>query len=109
MLSYDLAMDLHSPGPELTERNRELLAARGNWPPGALEACRDLEHRHPGWHAWWTDRPWRRDGDVPDGPAYGAAPVSRPPVGHSLYAVTADELAGLIGKADEERAALRWR
>lgn len=93
-------MDLPDP-----ERNREILAERGSWPPGALDACRDLERRHPGWHAWWTDHPWRRDRDVPDGPAYGAAHVTG--MADSLYAVTPEELSRLIQATEEERRRTR--
>ncbi len=44
--------ELAPPGPELAERNRELIAERLKWPEGALEACRDLEDRSPPWHCW---------------------------------------------------------
>lgn len=87
------------------EHNREILAERSCWPPGALDNCRDLERRHPGWHAWWTDHPWRRDGNVPDRPAYGAAHVAG--VADSLYAASPDELAGLIRAAEEEHRRTR--
>lgn len=91
------------------ERNREILAERGHWPDGALASCRQLESRCPGWHCWWSERPWRRDGDVPDGPAFGA---SRTGAGlmDSLYAVTPGELAEKIRAAEEEHRALHpWR
>lgn len=39
---------------DLVEQNRELIAQRQNWPPGALEAVRGLEGRYPGWSAWYT-------------------------------------------------------
>ena len=91
------------------ERNREILAERAGWPAGTLEACRDLEHRHPGWHCWWSARPWRRDGDVPDGAAFGAAPHSRG-LADSLYATTPDELRHLIEQAEKElREMYPWR
>lgn len=89
------------------ERNREILAERGHWPPGALDHCRDLERRHPGWHAWWSGKPWRRDGKVPDGPAYGAARNTG--MMDSLYAVTPDELSEMIREAEEDhRCARPW-
>jgi hypothetical protein len=91
------------------ERNREILAERGHWPPGALAAVRELEQRNPGWYAWWTARPWRRDGKVPNGPAFGAAPVNgrRP---DSLYAETPGELARLIHESiEEDRRLYPWR
>lgn len=30
--------------------NRRTAAERENWPHGALQACQDIQHRHPGWH-----------------------------------------------------------
>lgn len=87
---------LHEPGPELAEKNRELLAERGGWPPEALATVRQLERRHPGWHCWWTPRPWRKDGNVPDGPAYGADRARRAQAGGALYAATPGELAEMI-------------
>lgn len=96
------------PGPELAERNREIIAARCGWPDGALAAVRELEKRFPGWHSWWTDHPWRRDGNVPDGPAYGAARTSGGPA-DSLYAATPGGLAEMICQAEErDRAARPW-
>ena len=88
------------------ERNREIIARRGCWPPGALTVVRELEARFPAWYAWWTPKPWRADGNVPDGPAFGAALIHNTRAGCSLYATTPEELAQLIHKADEERAAL---
>lgn len=35
--------------PEEVARNEEILAERLCWPEGALEACRDLQKRYPGW------------------------------------------------------------
>lgn len=40
-------------GPELRERNRELLAERLHWPKGALEVTRRLEAVNPGTSVWW--------------------------------------------------------
>lgn len=84
------------------ERNREIIASRLAWPDGALAACRDLEHRHPDWHCWWTDRPWRHDGNVPDGPCFGAAPDRHRPA-DSLYAASPAALAEAIEAADDTR------
>jgi hypothetical protein len=43
---------------EFKERNREILAERLKWPPGALEAARALEVQHPGYAVYWgTGRP----------------------------------------------------
>lgn len=38
---------------ELRRRNRQILAERLRWPDGALQACAELESRHPGWHVSW--------------------------------------------------------
>jgi hypothetical protein len=40
-------------GPELRERNREVLAERLHWPDGALEVTRQLEVMNPGTSVWW--------------------------------------------------------
>lgn len=40
-------------GPELRERNREILAERLHWPNGALEVTRHLEVMNPGTSVWW--------------------------------------------------------
>jgi hypothetical protein len=40
-------------GPELRERNREILAERLHWLDGALEVCRQLEVMYPGTSVWW--------------------------------------------------------
>lgn len=37
----------------LRAQNRALLAERLRWPEGALQACQELEQRHPGWHVHW--------------------------------------------------------
>lgn len=38
---------------ELARRNQRILAGKFRWPDGALEACWDLENRHPGWRVSW--------------------------------------------------------
>ena len=78
------------------ERNRELLAERLGWPDGAVDACRQVEAGHPGWHVWWSQNPWRRDGGVPAGPAYGATHADWHRGEPSLYATAPDGLASLI-------------
>lgn len=82
--------------PAVQERNRKLIAARLGWPDGALDACRQLEAARPGWYAWWSRNPWRRDGKVPPGPAFGAARVDAHGGEPSLYAATPDALAVLV-------------
>jgi hypothetical protein len=37
----------------LRRRNQAVLAERLRWPAGALQACADLEDRHPGWYVSW--------------------------------------------------------
>ena len=81
------------------EHNRELIAGRLRWPDGTLDACRQLEAGHPGWYAWWSRNPWRRDGQVPPGPAYGAASADAHCGEPSLYAATPGALAPLIAEA----------
>lgn len=39
---------------QLAWANRRLLAERLDWPEGALEACEDIEPRHPGWSLFWA-------------------------------------------------------
>lgn len=66
---------LRPPGPELAERNREILAARLGHPPETVHVCRELQARFPGRDVLFT-------GDSLDGDALGrdragvlAAPV----------------------------------
>jgi len=33
--------------------NQRIIAEALRWPEGALQACADLEDRHPGWHVSW--------------------------------------------------------
>lgn len=37
----------------MKRNNQLLLAERLGWPEGALQACWELEDRHPGWHVSW--------------------------------------------------------
>lgn len=37
----------------LKRHNQRLLAERLDWPDGAVQACAELEDRHPGWHVSW--------------------------------------------------------
>jgi hypothetical protein len=41
------------PGLALARKNQALFAERFHWPDGALEACRKLEDRFPGWYVSW--------------------------------------------------------
>jgi hypothetical protein len=49
----------------LRAQNKVLLADRLRWPEGALQACQELERRHPGWHVSWLGE--RIDGRRPAG------------------------------------------
>lgn len=40
---------LRPPGPELAASNRRLLAQRGRWPEGAVQACEAIEADFPDW------------------------------------------------------------
>ena len=40
-------------GPQMRERNREVIAERLHWPEGALEATRQLEAEYRGYTVWW--------------------------------------------------------
>lgn len=103
-------MEPIDPLPIDHEKNRQILADRCGWPDGALDACREIEARFPAWHCWWTDSPWRADGQVPDGPCFGADRVKHARAGGALYAVTPDEVAQMIKEADERDGRERpWR
>ena len=41
------------PGLALRRSNMRIFAKRLSWPAGALQACWDLEKRHPGWLVSW--------------------------------------------------------
>jgi len=41
------------PGRELRHHNNRIMAERLNWPDGVLDACHNLEDRHPGWSVGW--------------------------------------------------------
>lgn len=86
------------------EQAREIVAERLGWPPGAVEACRAVEEKHPTWYCWWTPGPWPRRG----GPAYGAARIHRRVGDANLYADTPSELSELIAKTTEEEARNSW-
>lgn len=88
-------MTLRTIGPEMAERNRELLAERLKWPDGALEDCRRLEELHPGWHVWFAP------GGLPASPdpRYRAEPPPWPRR-EELSAPTASELSELIRQTE---------
>jgi hypothetical protein len=37
----------------LRRSNQRILAERLAWPDGAVQACQELEDRHPGWYVTW--------------------------------------------------------
>lgn len=84
----------------IRERNRELLAQRLNWPPGALDACRAIEREFPGWYAWWSST---RGG-------YGASPAQVPAIrSRTYYSQTADGLRTQLRHDVERESAERER
>jgi hypothetical protein len=45
----------------LRRSNQRILAERLHWPNGAVQACQELEDRHPGWYLTWYATPgWKR-------------------------------------------------
>lgn len=40
---------------ERKRNNQRILAEAQRWPEGVLQACADLEDRHPGWHVSWMN------------------------------------------------------
>jgi hypothetical protein len=86
--------------PDMPERNRELLAERGGWPAGAVEACRRLEREFPGWTVYWARESRIRGFESPEG--YGAwrGDLWRRT---RVYAPTPAELADQMRQAGPER------
>jgi hypothetical protein len=81
--------------------NRRLIAERTGWPEGALQACADLEDRHPGWHVSWMSE---NTGPGFERPAGFWA--SHPTGGHAVkkieaFAATAEELVPLLVEVPE--------
>lgn len=76
--------------------NQRLIAERTGWPDGALEACIDLEDRHPGWNVSWMGENVTPGWERPAG-FYASHPTS----GHVVekieaFAATAAELEPLL-------------
>lgn len=76
--------------------NRRLIAERTGWPEGALQACADLEDRHPGWHVSWmnenTTPGWERPAGfyaTHRGGLHAVGPIE-------AYAATAADLEPLL-------------
>lgn len=51
----------------MARRNQAILAERLRWPEGALQACRDLEDRYPGWRVDWLGENRRPGFERPGG------------------------------------------
>lgn len=93
------------------ERNRELIAERLHWPPGALASVRAIEAACSDWQATWRgdwDVPgweqaagfyaWRTEDRDPGQMVYaGDGTAGRWVRRHEVYAVTAEELAEALG------------
>jgi hypothetical protein len=84
----------------IQERNRELLAQRLNWPPGAVNDCRGIEREFPGWYAWWS---------ASHG-GFGASPADGPAIrSRTCYSPTAEGLRIQIRQDIERHEAERER
>jgi hypothetical protein len=95
----------------MAERNRELIAERLHWPPGALDSIRAIEAACPGheaaWFGDWTvpgfERAagfyaWRTEDRDPGQMVYaGDGTAGRWVQRHEVYGVTADQLAKALG------------
>jgi hypothetical protein len=85
----------------MKRNNQRLIAERTGWPDGALQACADLEDRHPGWHVSWmnenTTPGWERPaGFYASNPSRGHAVTK-----NEAFAPTAAELEPLLVEVPE--------
>jgi hypothetical protein len=81
--------------------NQRLIAERTGWPEGALQACADLEDRHPGWHVSWMNENVTPGWERPAGFS-----ASHPGGSHAVkelkaFAATAEELEPLLIEVPE--------
>ena len=74
-------------GPEMAERNREILAERLGYPPETVEAEREIEAACPGYFAWYSDGSM-----TGHGPRYGARKRNYRFADPTFYAQTPAEL-----------------
>jgi hypothetical protein len=86
---------------ELRRKNRPILAERLHWPDGAVQACADLEERHPGWRVWWLGENSSPGWELPAG--FSASYETR---GHATtelkaFVPTAEELEPLLVEVPE--------
>jgi hypothetical protein len=73
----------------LRSQNKVILAERLRWPEGALQACQELEQRHPGWHVTWLNENTRAGFERPAG-FHARFDGGRHKVG--IYAATTEKL-----------------
>ena len=85
---------------DFRERNREILAERLKWPPGALEVTRQLERQHYGYSVYWGTG-WVSDPK----PGFYAVRNDDTNRGRTFYGADAVDLSATL-KAD---AATRYR
>lgn len=81
--------------PEDRIRARRAVAANLRWPPGAVDACIELEAQHRGWAVFWT-RGWGASAP----PGFRAAHIANPTA--ELRAATAEELRVRLAEVEEE-------
>lgn len=87
--------------------NRRLIAERTGWPEGALEACADMEDRHPGWHVSWMAENVTPGWERPAG-FWATHPGGSHPGGDiEASAATADELEPLLVEVPEHGYSVR--
>jgi hypothetical protein len=87
---------------DLRASNRRILAERLHWPDGALQACVELEGRHPGWDVSWShentikgfEHPARFSANYDDAAGGGMHKLA-------VFAETAEELEPLLIEVPE--------
>jgi hypothetical protein len=84
------------------ERNREVIAERLGWPPGAVQACRDLEAHHPGWRVHYDT-----GGHLHQPDSEYVAQLAEPWHGYRPR-LSAPDPAGLGARIAEEDARRPW-
>jgi hypothetical protein len=90
----------------LRRNNQRLIALRTHWADGALQACQELEDRHPGWQVWWHPKSITPGFERPAG-FYASHP------GHWMkkiqaYAPTAAELEPMLVEVPEHTRRCDW-
>jgi len=87
--------------------NQRLIAERTGWPDGTLQACVDLEDRHPDWHVSWMPENATPGWERPAG-FYASHPTG----GHTVkkieaFAPTAAELEPLLFEVPQHDRSIR--